>query len=328
MAATESSIPSSSQIAPSEASEPALKRRKRTGPQSSLWKLFRTADLTKGEKEEDNQGNTIYYCLYCNGWAGSGITTTARRHMRSKHPQIPLPDEEQKITTRTNQRIEVLFEKAKVEASTLHPRHLTRQVVLEALIQLIIVCNLSFAIIKEPAFLAFAQCLNPEALQFIPQSPNTIPRLLGDSLAYYRIWLQQKLQDSQSLIHLSVDIWTSTNRRSYLAIIAHWVHNWQRQKALLRLPRLIGSHSGETQAKVIFEVLIEYSITKCLGYITSDNASSNNTLVVRLSETLYSQIKKRWDPIQHRLRCTGHIINLSLQAFLFASNKKAWREAT
>ena len=34
------------------------------------------------------------------------------------------------------------------------------------------------------------------------------------------------------------------------------------------------------------------------------------------------------DPIQHQLHCTSHIINLSLQAFLFASNKKAWREAT
>ena len=249
--------------------------------------------------------------------------------MKTKHPQIPLPDEpESQTVISTNRRIDIMFDKANSEAPISQPHHFTRQVLLEALIQLIITCNLSFAIIEQPAFLAFAKCLNRNALQYLPQSARTIPRLLGTSLAYYRLSLVHKLQESQSLIHLSVDVWTSTNRRSYLAIIAHWVYQWKRQKALLRLPRLKGSHSGETQAQHIFQVLSEYSIARRLGYITSDNASSNGTLVVRLSEILYSQIKKRWDPIWHRLRCTGHIINLSLQAFLFASNKKAWKEVT
>ncbi len=332
MASRESSfiseLASSSRLPSSEASEQPPLKRKRMGPRHPLWKLFRTANPEKDEVQEDKWGNTMYYCLHCTTWAGSGIVENAKRHMISKHPHIRLPDKEpDNLTIRTNQQIETFFAKAKNKASIHHTRHLTRQVILEALIQLIIICNLSFAIIKEPAFLAFCCCLNPEAVQFIPRSPNTIPRLLGSSLSYYQISVQQKLQETQSLIHLSIDIWTSPNRRSYLAIIAHWVYNWQRQQALLRLPRLIGSHSGETQAKYIFNVLSEYSIAKRLGYITSDNASSNGTLVIRLSETLYSQIKARWDPIRYRIRCTGHIINLSLQAFLFASNKTAWREA-
>jgi len=183
-------------------------------------------------------------------------------------------------------------------------------------------------IVEHPTFQAFTKCLNLEALQYLPQSVRSIPRLLGHSYTYYYLSLIQKLQELQSLIHLSVNIWTSTNRRSYLAIIAHWVYQWKRQKALLRLPRLKGSHTGEIQAQHIFGVLSEYSIAKRLGYITSDNASLNGTLVARLSETLYAQIKKRWDLIQYRLHCTSHIINLSLQAFLFATNKKAWKEVT
>ena len=181
----QSDIPSSSQVTSSEASEPSFKR-KRLGPRNPLWKLFRTADPTKGEAIKDKQGNTKYYCLYCTNWGGTGIIKNAKFHMRTKHPHIRLPDEEtDDLVIRTNQRIDTLLGKAKAEASVYHSRHLTRQIVLEALVQLIIACNLSFAIIKEPAFLAFALCLNQEALQFIPRSPSTIPRLLGNSLAYY-----------------------------------------------------------------------------------------------------------------------------------------------
>ena len=97
MASRESSlisdVPSSSIITSSEASEPASKRRRRQGPRSKLWALFREADLVKGEKKEDAYGNTMYYYLHYTNWEGSSITRNARLHMKMKHPQIPLPDE-------------------------------------------------------------------------------------------------------------------------------------------------------------------------------------------------------------------------------------------
>jgi len=149
----------------------------------------------------------MYYCLHCTTWAGSGIIENAKRHMKSKHPHIRLPDKEtDNLMIRTNQQIETFLSKAKNEASIYHTQHLTRQIILEALVQLIIICNLSFAIIKEPAFLAFCCCLNPKAIQFIPRSPTTIPQLLGSSLSYYQLSVQQKLQETQSLIHLSINI--------------------------------------------------------------------------------------------------------------------------
>ena len=81
----------------------------------------------------------MYYCLYCTTWAGSGIVENAKRHMKSKHPHIRLPDKEtDNLTIRTNQQIETFLLKAKNEASIYHTQHLTRQIVLEALVQLII----------------------------------------------------------------------------------------------------------------------------------------------------------------------------------------------
>lgn len=34
-----------------------------------------------------------------------------------------------------------------------------------------------------------------------------------------------------------------------------------------------------------------------------------------------------WDPVHHRIRCSGHIINLALQAFLYLKDKDAIEEA-
>src|SRR5204863_2651139 len=34
-----------------------------------------------------------------------------------------------------------------------------------------------------------------------------------------------------------------------------------------------------------------------------------------------------WDPQHHRIRCSGHILNLALQAFLYSKDKEAIDEA-
>lgn len=36
-----------------------------------------------------------------------------------------------------------------------------------------------------------------------------------------------------------------------------------------------------------------------------------------------AQSLTNWNPLEHRLRCLGHIINIAAQAFLFARNEEA-----
>ncbi len=71
------------------------------------------------------------------------------------------------------------------------------------------------------------------------------------------------------------------------------------------------------------QTLEDYNICSQLGYHISDNASSNDNLLRHLAIRLREKHGIKYDAITRRIRCSGHIINLSLQAFLFASNQEA-----
>jgi hypothetical protein len=86
----------------------------------------------------------------------------------------------------------------------------------------------------------------------------------------------------------------------------------------LALPELYNGHSGKEVAEAIVKVLEFYGIKDNLGYLTADNATANDTLCRELGELI-----EGWDPLQRRLRCLGHIINLAVQSFLFAKNNSA-----
>jgi hypothetical protein len=56
--------------------------------------------------------------------------------------------------------------------------------------------------------------------------------------------------------------------------------------------------------------------------LTSDNHGANDTLCRAIARDLGV-----WHPVDNRLRCFGHIINLAVQAFLFARSEEAVAEA-
>ena len=65
--------------------------------------------------------------------------------------------------------------------------------------------------------------------------------------------------------------------------------------------------------------LRDYDIVKKIGYIIGDNHGSNDTLC-RSLETYLSNEDIEWDPVKHRIRCMGHVLNLAVQYFLFGDN--------
>ena len=69
-----------------------------------------------------------------------------------------------------------------------------------------------------------------------------------------------------------------------------------------------------------------FEIKHNLGCYTSDNASSNDTCVISLKEWL-STAGVNWDATRNHVWCSGHVINLSLQAFLFTKSKETLQAA-
>ena len=193
----------------------------------------------------------------------------------------------------------------------------------EALVQLITMRNLPHNAATWPELHALLMTVNYTAEEVAINARATIPKLIEQSYTVHRDILKSKLQNSLSKIHFSIDMWTSPNHRSFQAIVAHFVEAETRQlrKALLALPEL-PSHGGEDQAITFLRIAESYDILDKIGYICGDNHGSNDKMCRFISTGLQEKKLPYWDPVHHRIRCSGHIINLALQAFLYLKDKE------
>ncbi|KAI8416531.1 hypothetical protein FOFC_02842 [Fusarium oxysporum] len=119
-------------------------------------------------------------------------------------------------------------------------------------------------------------------------------------------------------------MWTSSEQKAaYQAIVVHFVDAETRgvAQALLSLREFKGSHNGKLQAKAFLEVVEEYDLRGKVGYFTMDNHDANDTMLDDIAKEIDGL-----DPVARRLRCSGHIMNLIVQAFLFRSKAKKIQE--
>lgn len=120
---------------------------------------------------------------------------------------------------------------------------------------------------------------------------------------------------SSTKISLAVDVWQSDNKLSFIAIIAYYVNeDWLYCESLIGFEPIRGTHSGESMAKIVFEVLSKFELEKRLFAVTGDNASNNRTLLKAL-EKLLAQRGYPWNPDIYGLPCMAHVIQLAAEAF-------------
>lgn len=126
------------------------------------------------------------------------------------------------------------------------------------------------------------------------------------------------LQDALSSIHISCDGWTAPNALGIFGIVGHFTNEKGRLQALLlALVEVEEAHTGEQLAAHMFIVLDQYHIKDCLGYFVMDNVTANDRMVTSISHQFFEKNGLSYNSQQHRLRCNGHIIKLSVQTFLF-----------
>lgn len=194
----------------------------------------------------------------------------------------------------------------------------------EAIIGLLTRRRMPFSAVEWNEMKDLALACNPAIEDLLITSRRTAVRFIASNYKLYKGQIKESLSTSISPIHISSDLWTSPHRHSLLAVCAQWVdQDGQLQKALLGLPECRYSHSGEKQASLILQVVEEFNIQYKLGWHTGDNATSNNTCLEVMESRLLTEHQVQFKAKQRRVRCIGHIINLSLQAFLLASSKEA-----
>jgi hypothetical protein len=214
-----------------------------------------------------------------------------------------------------------------MNTTTLLRNSFNKQRYSEALVGLFARRRVPFSAIEWKEVKELCLACNPELEDLLSSSRQSAVRLLEANYSLYRGQIKGLLHEAVGPIHVSTDLWTSPHRHALLAICAQWVdQDYELRKALIALPECRHDHSGEHQAKLIFDCLQDYDITPNLGCHTSDNASSNDSCVRSLERRL-AEVGINWEAATHRVRCLGHIINLSLQAFLFASSKEALQAA-
>ena len=289
---------------------------------SPVWAYCR--DPTKDEDQE------LLYCSCCTidcpeeSPYGSKISENMKKHLFSRY-QINVPKAISKAQQVTNEQLRQLYHQAEANGDTnefdaqILSSCLDKAVITEALISLIVVRNLSFCLVEWPEFHTLCQALNPQSKGMITTGHQGVYNKVTEAWGKHKDIVRQELQASLSRIHISLDIQTSPNRWLLLAICAHFTtHLQKKQKALLALKKVPG-HSGEDQFSVLLPVLEDYGIVRQLGAIVADNASPNNVLCRRIESHWGQELDLAWDANHWRIRCIGHIINLVVQAFLFAN---------
>lgn len=177
--------------------------------------------------------------------------------------------------------------------------------------------SLPFSLCKSRAFRTFLQYISPATNDLLPESDTTIHQDMLGCYIQLKSETKQRLQSALSPIHITCDLWTSSNRLGLMGVVAHFVdEDGILRNLTIALREIEGSHSGENMAKILWDVLSEYQILTKLGYFTMDNASNNDAMLSALERRLQEE-GIEWDSTNHRLRCNGHIIQLAVGAFLF-----------
>ena len=149
---------------------------------------------------------------------------------------------------------------------------------------LITECNLPLRLVESPAFRNLLVYLNPQVEPWLPESHNTIHAWVLRQFEFQKQRVKKQLQGSVSCIHITTDLWTSSNNLALLGAIAHFVNpQGDLEEALICLKEVEGSHSGENLSRYILQAINDFEITPRLGYFQMDNAPNNDLLLREVS---------------------------------------------
>ncbi|KAI6788289.1 hypothetical protein KC361_g9125 [Hortaea werneckii] len=197
------------------------------------------------------------------------------------------------------------------------------EIVRAALYRLITRRNLPDDSVEWPELHTLVHSVDYMATDILPTSHSTVAAAIAENFHVKQLQIREQLARAITPIHLITDTWTSPNDIEFQAINAHYIgEDSKLRKALIALAELEAGHSGEEVAKHVVQTMEWYGFRDRLGFISGDNPGANDTLCRAVAEAV-----PEWSPVDNRLRCLGHIINLAVQAFLFAKDEDAIEEA-
>lgn len=235
-------------------------------------------------------GRREYVCLHCSTRWSNGYTSNAITHAQNRHRQLIQASETSQNSQQSTQPSIDSYIAFQPSDSALR-NVFNAQRYIEAIVGLLTRRRVPFSSVTWDEMKSLALACNPAIEDCLITSRDQAMKIINANYGLYASQLRDLIQGSQSMIHISTDLWTSPHRHAMLAVCAQWVdYNYTLRKALLGLPECPFSHSGEAQAALIVEVLRNFDILR-VGYHTGDNATSNNTCLEALSEKLKAELQ-------------------------------------
>jgi hAT family C-terminal dimerisation region len=215
-----------------------------------------------------------------------------------------------------------------------------------ALCKLVILDRIKYKKITSGRFAALINITNSQAVPAIPSSHSTLASWIHDMYWHFEPAIIAEIRTAKSRIHVSFDGWGSKHEKlSVLGVVVQLVHfinqSYNNVTRLIALPELPGhSKTGVcmyidlfynifcftdflliAQASVLLPALMHFGIKNDnLGYFVLDNATNNDTTLIELAKSI------DFDPLERRLRCMGHILNLIAEQYLFGQDAASFEK--
>jgi hypothetical protein len=156
--------------------------------------------------------------------------------------------------------------------------------------------------------------------------PATLRRRLDKYYESVKKVIKTRIPKSTK-VSLAIDSWTSPNHLAFLAIIGYFITpDWQLKEVMLGFENLAEGHTGKEQAQIVHQCLERYKLHSRLGAVTSDNATVNETVNAELAKLLQEE-GVAWDPVQNKIGCLAHTVQLILGVFIDSLKLKATNES-
>ncbi|KAK2468861.1 hypothetical protein H9L39_19453 [Fusarium oxysporum f. sp. albedinis] len=314
-------------LTPSSSSTPSISRPK-TSP---VWEYCRIEEgKTTPAAWVDSNGTKWWHCQPCfdkkreKKYNYSGGSSTIVNHLRKQHKILISGRQEIRREVTQNRLGDITAflanekqHSSKKRKATAEADALDQATLRELYCRYTVACSLPFAHVEQPAFRDFIRYICPAADDFLPRSGDTIKNDLQWGYDNKKEFVKRALQNALSSIHIVPDNWTSPNSLGVIGFTVQFVtEDHGLQSLVVRIKELQGQHSGENMAEAIMEFIREYGIASKVGYFMMDNATNMNTMIDKVSDDLEHEFDVFYDPLPHRLRCFGHIVNLAVMEFL------------
>jgi hypothetical protein len=143
---------------------------------------------------------------------------------------------------------------------------------------------------------------------------GAITSSLNEKFDGIQLTIKNELKQLTSKISIGVDCWSSVTLQSFIGITIHYCIGGCRKNVLLDIVKLSRQHSGKELAKGVISVLRNFEVENKLGWIISDNASNNLSMITEIASILPNFRTK------NHIRCLNHILNLLMVDLCFSGN--------